>query len=237
MAMEVALAIGVDRLECDLQLAADGTLVLIHDDQVRLPSGERRRVRSLSTADLRAALPGLLTIDELVELVAGRAPLMLDVKRSGYEPEVIAAIARHGLAADSSVSSTYLAVLLRIGRSFPTMRIGLSTGHIATGAPTRVGRRIAVGTMRQALPRILPPLLARVGAAETMLHHHVVTRKLVEALHADGRRVNVWTVDREPAIERALALGVDGIISNRPDLVDQTLALRDAKPPGPAIDR
>jgi glycerophosphoryl diester phosphodiesterase len=52
-----------------------------------------------------------------------------------------------------------------------------------------------------------------------MVQHRAATRRLVEAIHAAGKRVNVWTVDSERGIERALGLGVDGIISNRPEFV------------------
>jgi glycerophosphoryl diester phosphodiesterase len=218
-AIEAGLALGADRIECDVQRARDGELVLVHDDRVPLPGGERRAVRDLATAELRGLLPGLLTIDEVAELVAGRAPLMLDVKYSGYERELIAAIRRHGLAGESSVSSTYPAVLVRVRRALPGMRVGLSTGHWATGAPGRLGRGAATLLLRATLPVVLPRALCLIGATEAMVQHRAATRRLVEAVHARGKRVNVWTVDSPRGIERALGLGVDGIISNRPDRV------------------
>ena len=218
-AMEKALELGVDRIECDVQRAADGELVLVHDEELALPDGRRRPVRSLSAADIGALLPDLLTFDELVELIAGRAPLMIDIKRSGYEAEVIAAIRRHRLDGDSSLSCTYASTLRRLRHAFPRMRLGLSTGHWATGAPTPVGRALARWALRALVPVPLLVALRVVGATEVMLQHRVATRPLVAAVHAGGRRVNLWTVDRPAAIRRALDLGVDGVISNRPDLV------------------
>ena len=222
--MDTALALGVDRLECDVQRSADGALVLVHDDAVPLPAGGKRPVSSLTAAALRGLLPDLLTLDELAEMAAGRAPLMLDVKRPGYEPQLITAIRRHNLAAASSVSCTYATTLRRVRHAFPTMRLGLSTGHWATGFPTPLGRAAARWTLRLLLP--LPLLLAvrAVGATEVMLQHRVATAPLVALLHASGRRVNLWTVDRPDPIRRAIALDVDGIISNHPDLVRQILA-------------
>jgi glycerophosphoryl diester phosphodiesterase len=67
-----------------------------------------------------------------------------------------------------------------------------------------------------------PPLVAAMrifGASETMIQHRVCTDRLVRAVHDSGRRVNVWTVDRPEQMRRFIAMGVDGIISNRPDLV------------------
>ena len=223
-AMETALTLGVDRLECDVQRAADGTLVLVHDAAVPLPTGGTRPVSSLTEGELRDLFPDLLTLDELAEMCAGRAPLMIDVKRPGYEPELIAAIRRHHLAAASSVSCTYASTLGRIRHAFPTMRLGLSTGHWATSVPSPPGRAVARWTLRLLLPLPLLVAVRVVGATEVMLQHRVATAPLVALLHASGRRVNLWTVDRPNSIRRAIALNVDAIISNRPDLVRHLIA-------------
>lgn len=222
-AMEVALTLGVDRIECDVRRAADGALVLVHDDAVPLPSGGRRHVRATTTRDLRALLPGLLSLDDLVEMTTGRVPLLLDVKRAGYEAEVVAAIRRHRLAGTASLSSTYLSTLRRMRADVPALRLGLSTGHWAGGDPPRPRRTAARWGLRLLVPLPLLASLRLVGASEVMLHHRVATAPLVSALHARRYRVNVWTVDDPAAVRRAIALGVDGIISNRPDLVRDVL--------------
>lgn len=224
-AMAAALAIGVDRLECDVRLAADGALVLVHDEAVPV-AGRRRRVRDATTGELRELVPGLLTLDELVELAAGQVPLLLDVKGTGYETEVVAAIRRHRLVGTSSLSSTSVSTLRHVRAALPTMRLGLSTGHWASGTPTAPGRLLARWLLRVAAPLPLLAALRLVGAAEAMLQHRVATAPLVAALHVGGWRVNVWTVDRPEAIRRVVALGVDGVISNRPDLVREVLAGR-----------
>lgn len=218
-AAHVALAAGVDRIECDVRRSRDGLLVLVHDHQ--LPNGDGRgtEVASLLLAELRHLIPDLLLLDDLIEEVGGRVPLMLDVKQSGYEQELIAAIRRHDLAGASSVSTTFGITLLRLRGAFPTMRLGLSTGHWAGGARSNAGRIGARWVLRGAVPLVLPPALIATRATEVMLHHLVATRPIVGAVHAIGRRVNVWTVDEEDDICRVLRLGVDGVISNRPDLV------------------
>ena len=61
------------------------------------------------------------------------------------------------------------------------------------------------------------------GASEFMINHHICTMALVAAAHVAGYKVNVWTVDRPSDIRRVIAAGVDGVISNRPDLVVEEL--------------
>ena len=53
----------------------------------------------------------------------------------------------------------------------------------------------------------------------------VVSRSFIRHAHAHGLKVQVWTVDDAAEMERLLAWGVDGLISNRPDLA---VAVRDA---------
>lgn len=74
--LDEALRLGVDRLEVDLCCTADGRLVLRHD--VALADG--RHLADLDLAEVRAAEPSLITLDQASEHVAGRIPLLLDLK-------------------------------------------------------------------------------------------------------------------------------------------------------------
>lgn len=214
-----ALRLGCDRIECDLQATSDRVLVLAHDDKIKLSDGRLHRIQELPARTVCASESGIITFDALVEL-AGGVPLMIDIKRPGYEAEAIDAIRRHGLARASSVSSTYATTLRRIRAHFPAMQLGLSTGHWASSVSMRYGHQVMKTLLRVAVPFPLFSVLRLTGATEANLQYEIVTRPLVAALHAGGWRVNVWTVDHSTAIERAIAAGVDGVISNRPDLVD-----------------
>lgn len=215
---ERAIQIGVDRVECDLQRSRDGQIVLVHDEMVPTADGARVKVAALTAAELAGLVPDLVILDDLIEMVRGQASLMLDVKQSGYEEEVIAAIHRHNLSIDSSISTTYASTLRRLRRAFPHMRMGLSVGDWSRSAPSAAGHRVARPVLRSVFPIGLPRVLGLLGASETMLHHRVITRRLVDAVHASGQRVNAWTVDDEEEMQRMAACGVDGIISNRPDV-------------------
>ncbi len=227
-AMERVLALGVDRIECDVQRSRDGDLILIHDDRIRGPDGRRSRVSLLSTAELRVCLPGLLLFDELAEMVKGRTPLLIDVKGPGYEAALAGAVRRHELAAQSSASSTHALTLRRLRVAFPNMRLGLSTGHLAGSFPTNPGRHISRIALRILLAQVIVPAMRAAGASETMLHHRVASSRLIAAVHGAGKRVNLWTVDEDADIQRAIDLRVDGIISNRPDAVERMLRERHA---------
>ena len=54
----------------------------------------------------------------------------------------------------------------------------------------------------------------------------VVTRRFVRKAHDRDLRVDVWTIDDEPAIRRLLSYGVDGIMTDRPDVLAKVLGSR-----------
>lgn len=226
MAIETALHIGVDRIEIDVQRAADGRLVLVHDERLRNSDGTWTAARALPVEALRERLDGLLAFDEAVDLIGGRSPLLIDVKAPGYERAVADAIARHALTGSVAVSSTYANVLWTIKRAHPDVRLGISTGHLATGLANKYARRVLAKGLGVVTPPVLALAVSAVGATDVMLQFRICTPAMVARMQRLGIRVNVWTVDHPRQIRRMLDLGVDGIISNRPDLVRE-LAGRD----------
>jgi glycerophosphoryl diester phosphodiesterase len=227
--IEKALAIGVDRIEVDVQCSATGDLVLVHDEKISVDGREPTLVSRLRTSELRRALPGFLTLSEAIDLINCRAPLMLDIKNGNFGSVLVSAISAHDLAANASISCEHFTLLRHLHVIFPTMRLGISTGHISSGAPTLLGKKIVSAAIR---PIVLFPLLAAVeltGANEIMIFHRSCSRIFVDGMHKKGVLVNVWTVDRPSSMRRALQLGADGIITNRPDLLHEEMAKLTAK--------
>src|SRR5215207_7005250 len=104
--IQKALEIGVDRVEVDVQVAADRELVLVHDDEVQI-EGRRKRVKSMTVEQLRYTFEGLLTLNDAIELTRGKASLVVDLKSAGYEAEVAECLNRAGISAETMVASTY----------------------------------------------------------------------------------------------------------------------------------
>jgi len=77
--LDEALALGVDRIEVDVCATADGALVVRHDVSL----GDGRFVADLDLAELGRAGARGLTLDEVVEHLAGRVPVLLDIKMAG----------------------------------------------------------------------------------------------------------------------------------------------------------
>jgi glycerophosphoryl diester phosphodiesterase len=218
-----AIEIAVDRIEVDVISTIGRDLVLVHDETVVL-EGVRRQVTSLTTEQLRGFEPDLLLLSDAFEITRHSIPLLLDIKCRGYEVELVTIIRSMRVSEDISVSSTHARTLRRLSAAIPQMRVGLSRGHSLTrirSGPTRRLAGLLVGSAQ------IPSLITIgkwCGATEAMANHHICNRALVESLHLAGLRVYSWTVDRTEDAERTIALGVDGIISNRPDMVLKTAA-------------
>ena len=207
-ALEAALAAEVDIVELDV-LAADGELRLAH-----------------SAAQLQPDSPAL---DEALALFAGAAPphvwLDLDVKTAGHEPALMQAVAARGLSGRTLVTSFHPEVLrvakriepgLVTGLAYPNDRYGLSERR-PLGAFVGPGLRV----LRAALPARIGRMLASAGAEAAMLHHALVTPRLVARCHAAGASVFAWTLETRDDLQRVLAAGADGAIADDPGLFDQ----------------
>jgi glycerophosphoryl diester phosphodiesterase len=220
--IQKALEIGVDRIEIDVQVAANRRLVLVHDDEVKI-DGHRERVKDLTVDRLRGALTGLLTLEDAIELIRGNAMLMIDMKASGYEAEVADCIDRAGVAGETIVSSTYAWSLRRVKHAAPGIAIGLSTGHISTVMRRNTLFRLTSGVLAAITPIPLVTTARLIGADHLMLNYRICTPRAVHRARQAGLGVYAWTVNHPKPMRRLIGDGVDGIISNRPDLVNELL--------------
>lgn len=206
--------LGVRAVEFDIQVSADGKLVIIHDpDLERTTSGKGSVSEYLATelAELDAchvAFPawpvseGVPRLEEVLALLPDFDHLELEVKARTPEDEaaVIARLPalweRHGLAGRARTTSFNPRYLMGIRDAAPHITRGFLFEEDFAGDP--VATALALGCSS------LGPHQAR------------VTAELVRAAHDAGLIVSTWTVNtRERALALA-ALGVDGIITDVP---------------------
>jgi glycerophosphoryl diester phosphodiesterase len=227
-----AVETGVDLIEFDVLDLRRGPLVLAHSDHLDEVShgAARGRVRDLSLAELRMVAPELPTFDEALAFFVDEAPnvgLHVDLKLRTRLDELGAAIRRHGLEERTVVSSVHVASLKAAARSAPRVRIGLTypDDRLSISRKPYLWPMVSLGltSMRASLPLRLPRLARRAGAEAVMLQHRLVTESSVRRVHAAGLPVLAWTVDERADLERVVAAGVDGVITNDPRIFVATL--------------
>ena len=121
-AFEQAISDGADAIELDVRRTADGRLVVVHDPRVGV-----RSVGKLDHAELRDRLKTgqAPSLDEVLELVAGRIGVDIELKEDGYVAEAMAAVSAR-LPPDRYVVTTFVASILpQVRRAAPEARTGL----------------------------------------------------------------------------------------------------------------
>ena len=216
---------GVDLVEFDVLDLPRGPLVVAHSDRLEEVShgAAEGSVRARSLAELREVAPELPTLDDALEFFAQEARTVgvhVDLKLTTRLDEVCGALARHGLERRTVVSSTHVESLRAVARHEPSVRLGFTFPEDRLGVSRRpllqplVGRGLTAA--RTVVPRLLPRMVRRAGATTLMLQHRLATRSTVARLRALGVAVLVWTVDEPAELERVVAAGVDGVITNDP---------------------
>lgn len=224
-----ALALGVDFLETDLHLTADGEVVVLHDATLeRTTTGagpvRDRTLAALGPVRLRGAdgAPvdeGLPTLGALLDLAApSPVALLLEIKVGpdrqrypGIEEKVLAQVRARALTGRTVIMAFEAATVRRVRELDPSIRASLLVGRRRVDRE-RVAAAEAVRWAREA------------GATDLGLDHRALDRGVVEAARAGGIRLAAWTVNEEADVRRVLDLGVDVVISDRPDLVRRLLA-------------
>jgi glycerophosphoryl diester phosphodiesterase len=222
-----ALEHGVDLIEFDVLDLPRGPLVLAHSDRLDEVShgAASGSVRTRTLDELRGIAPDLPTLDEALEFFAAEAPdvgLHVDLKLTTRLDELAAALRRFDVERRTVVSSFHTPTLLALGRHAPSVRIGFTYPEDRLGVARRPALRpivkLGLSSMRATIPLFVPRLVRRAGATALMLQHVLVSRRAVDAAHAAGAAVLAWTVDEEADLERIVAAGVDGVITNDPRL-------------------
>jgi len=220
-----AVETGVDLIEFDVLDLLRGPLVLAHSDHLEEVShgAAKGRVRDLSLAALREVAPELPTLDDALAFFVDEAPgigLHIDLKLRTRLDELAAAIVRFGLEARTVVSGVHVATLQGVSRAAPRVRVGITypEDRLSISRKPYLWPLVSLGlaSMRASVPLRLPRLARRAGAGAVMLQHRLVTESSVDRAHAAGLTVLAWTVDEPVDLERVVAAGVDGVITNDP---------------------
>ncbi len=212
-----ALAIGVDGVELDVHLSADGEPVILHDPTLERTTNGRGLVRALPLAELRRLDAGrwfgdafagerLPTLPEALDLLS-RVRVIIEIKNAPVPyPGIagrVASVIRASAHRAVSVSSFDHTVLVAMKKEMPA----LETAVLYFARP------------------VDPVRLAR-DAGATVLHPHwtMLAPDTVAAAHAAGLRVEVWVADEPEDLRRMVAIGPDGIMTNHPDRLRAVLA-------------
>lgn len=208
---------GFRYLETDVHATRDGVLVAFHDAELDRLTNSTGRIRNLTLAEVsRATIHGhpIPTMAELLDAFPG-VHWNVDLKSD----EAVAALLE--LIDDRGVHDRFTVA------AFSPLRLSrfrrLARGRVETAAHT-----IEVLAYRF-LPGAVASRLSRAGTLQVPIKNRgltVLTDGLISRAHAHGCRVDVWTIDEADQIHELIDRGVDGIFSDRTDILKSVLVQR-----------
>jgi glycerophosphoryl diester phosphodiesterase len=188
------LRAGADGFETDLRLLFDRTAVLYHDDEL-----DEAEIESLTYTQCAERGHVIARLSDLSRY-AGRAKMILEVKRSRWEETILEHVSEWP---DSVLASFDHSVITSLRARHTTMPLGITIyGYIVDVAE----------------------YAERIGATWVFPNYHYVDADMVKSLHDRGMKVVPWTANRVPEWERLREVGCDGVIT---DLPAEAVAWRD----------
>jgi glycerophosphoryl diester phosphodiesterase len=219
-----AYDLGIRYMETDVHLTADGVVVVFHDHELdRLTNGSGK-VEEWRWDDLRLLDAGYSfevdgefpyrgkgeRIPRLDEVMAEFPDTRwnIDMKHTPVV-EALAHLIIEASAEDRVMAASFYDHRLRAFRRASGGRVATSTG------PMELARLALAARLGRS---------ARIEADALQIPKRVVSSRLVAAAHRADAQVHVWTIDDAPTMRGLLDIGVDGIMSDRPDVLVDVVA-------------
>lgn len=223
-----AETLGADFLEFDVHLSRDGEVVVIHDPTLDRTTNGRGAVRDHTLAELRGVHlrdgKGAVTdepvpsLDDVVGLaMRAHRQLLLEIKVDdrerrypGIEEKVFEVLDRHGAVPATVVMAFERETWKRVRWLRPEART------------CALYSRRTIGDLGSTLQAEMEQA-QRAGVSMLGLHQNLVDADIVALVRKTGMTLGVWTVNDAGGIRRFIGLGVDIVITDRPDLAKAAL--------------
>jgi len=196
-----ALEIGVDAIELDVRKTKDNQLVVIHDDNVKRTTNGDGLVCELTLKDIKglSAEGGekIPTLEEALDFLDKKVKVLVELKEEGIEKQVLSVIHERDLEKNVVITSFSETALKEVRELNDKVETGLIYAKHKN-------------PIKAALDLKANYLVA--------LYRFVHTAN-VEKAHENGLKVVVWTINNPEEVEAYIKKGVDGIASDKPDIL------------------
>jgi len=242
-AVRAARDLGYEWVETDVNTTRDGVVLSFHDETLERVTGATGAVSELTWEQISAErVAGVCGIPRLADLLTEFPELKfnIDVKDEASVaalPRLLHELGAAGRVRVTSFSESRRRRTLRALRALTGEPVRSSCGKEgmrlllvcswAGGPSWRLARRLAARWI-EAFDTVQIPRRYRVrGGVEVEL----VTPRFLDFAHRHGLAVHVWTVNETAEMAELLELGVDGLVTDRADLLAELLARRGQWPP------
>lgn len=225
------LALNADYVEMDAQLSKDGVVVIIHDPTINRTTDGKGNVVDFTLTQLqtfnaaaayangtteRQAIPTFAQVLDLAKPTNVRVEVEVkltaqNARYPGLEQKMIDEINAHGMLDRVQISSFDFDSLKEVKKISPRTRTValISSDYFRSNDISQ-----PVKTVDQ---------MQGLGVEIIAINKDFLGVKLIEEAHIRKIQIEVWTVDKEEEMNKFIAMSVDGIISNRPDVLKRVL--------------
>ncbi len=200
-AFEAAIQIGVDAIECDIHETADSQFVVFHDPEVLGENINKLRLAEVRNVKREGGFQ-IPTLEQALDLCSKRVRLMLELKQVHSLERFVKIVAAKAKPRDVILTSFNHNLVSNLSQLAPEIRRGIITAF-AVEEPVAMAESARSDGIAVRCP--------------------FATVELVEEVHAHNLSVFVWGCTGIEDTRRVLALDIDGIISDFPDLVAKEL--------------
>ena len=204
--LRAGLALGVDGIEIDVQITADGVPVLLHDEDLSPTTSGSGPLSSHTLASIRslrgAGGEPIPTLAQALAVVGRRAALMIELKAgAGQEPEALVDAVMEQVWGHKAAERVWL--------------WSFDAGILAVAAQRSLAVPVA-HLCREPDMDVLTRVEA-LGLAGVALHGSAAREEVVERLRSEGLATFVWTVNEPEHLLRMAGLGLSGIVTDYPE--------------------
>ncbi len=227
-----AVELGVDVLEMDIHATSDAVIVVMHDDTVDRTTDGTGTIKEMTFAEIRELDAGYywtnddgqtypyrgqgIQVPALVELFQAYPDMLMNIEIKQAEPSIVLPfcqlLRQYNMTDKVLVPSFHEETVLEMRAECPEVRTSLARNEIQTFwilNSLGLGATFSAPDAAIQVPeRSTLPVLGEV---------QVVTPRFVRAANAHGVAVHVWTINETADMQRLLEIGVNGLITDRPD--------------------
>lgn len=209
-AFDKALELGADMIECDIRSCQNGELVIMHDQTVDRTTNGKGKISRLALEKIKQLVAGqnelVPTLSEVLGRYRHKSKIMIDLKSIASARRLVKLINRYKCTKNIIITATQPHLLAAIKVMKPEVKIALAFNIYSYFKYLLVKNTF-----------ILSAKL--IGATTVNIYYKFVDKKLVERAHRARLKINVFAPKTAKEINQLKTLGVDGIITNYPDLI------------------
>jgi len=208
-AFDLAIHQGAQMIELDLHVTCDNHVVVIHDPTLNHRTNLTGSVDRLTLAEIKRADAGkgegVPMLDETLDLTMGTVGLYLEIKDRRAALPTLQIVRGRRCQSQIMLASFDIELMRRLGEEVRDIELGLILGNATFHPMVR---------WREAFPWLA---FRRVNYQVLCMQVELCYGYLAARASANGKKLYVWTADREKQFARMISIGADGIVTNTPD--------------------